>query len=601
MLNAFPDSLSILPDEAGNLDTNSRLQEAVNLCAEQLKNDRKNYLNWLNLGNAILALQNPDLRFISYTCYKTALQLRPDDPETCIQMSFVLKLLGRQAESIEALEKAQNLAPESFRARFNMLDILCPIIYRNESEIASSRETYSRQLNELCEASNLNSPEAIERAAEAVGKYPFHLAYQGYNDSLLQRKYGNLVCRIQASQYPQFSQPLRPPPRSPGEPLRVGIVSGFFCNHSNWKMRIKGWLEQIDKERFELYGYYTGTTSDDCTNSAKGGVTRWIEEPIHFTKLCEEIRADNLHVLIYPEIGMNRKAIRLSSLRLAPVQCTTWGHPTTSGLPTMDYFLSSELMEPADGESHYSETLIRLPNLGVYYSFPELEPAEMTRADFGLKEDAILYLCLQSLFKYLPQYDDVLPRIASSTGNCQFVFISGMESRPVVDIFRRRLADAFSRYGLNCNDYVVILPFLDGKMYGALNRLGDIFLDSIGWSGCNTTLEAIICNVPIVTLPGCLMRGRHSMAMLKMMGITETIAESIDDYISIAALIGTDAKFRNKMRASVEANKHKLCCDRASIQGLETFLEKVVAESASRWDELPMHDATAVNTNQTGP
>ena len=69
-------------------------------------------------------------------------------------------------------------------------------------------------------------------------------------------------------------------------------------------------------------------------------------------------------------------------------------------------------------------------------------------------------------------------------------------------------------------------------------NLCDVFLDSIGWSGCNSTLESLACNLPIVTLRGALMRGRHSAAILQMMGIGETIAGSIEDYIGIAARLG---------------------------------------------------------------
>lgn len=104
--------------------------------------------------------------------------------------------------------------------------------------------------------------------------------------------------------------------------------------------------------------------------------------------------------------------------------------------------------------------------------------------------------------------------------------------------------------------------------------MGDVFLDSIGWSGCNTTLEAIACDLPVVTLPGPLMRGRHSMAFLEMMGLTDTIADSLDHYVEIAARLGSDAHWRKKIRARVAANKHKLYKDSKCITYLEEFLEK---------------------------
>ncbi len=111
------------------------------------------------------------------------------------------------------------------------------------------------------------------------------------------------------------------------------------------------------------------------------------------------IAADRPHVLIYPEVGMEPSVVRLAATRLAAVQCVAWGHPVTTGLPTMDYFLSSALMEPADGDHHYSETLIRLPNLSIAYRPPEL-PAGRTlqRGAFGLAADDVVYICCQSLY-----------------------------------------------------------------------------------------------------------------------------------------------------------------------------------------------------------
>jgi len=68
--------------------------------------------------------------------------------------------------------------------------------------------------------------------------------------------------------------------------------------------------------------------------------------------VVERILADRLHILVYPEIGMHPPTMQIAALRLAPVQCTAWGHPLTSGLPTVDYYLSSELMEPENEQAH---------------------------------------------------------------------------------------------------------------------------------------------------------------------------------------------------------------------------------------------------------
>ena len=131
------------------------------------------------------------------------------------------------------------------------------------------------------------------------------------------------------------------------------------------------------------------------------------------------ILADAPDALVYPEIGIDPIAVRLAAQRRAPVQCNFWGHPETSGY----YFLSSDLMEPPDGDNHYTEKLVRLPNLSIYYEPPRIPPLVMNREELGLRLTATAYWCGQSLFKYLPELDDIYPRIAREVRDCQFVFI----------------------------------------------------------------------------------------------------------------------------------------------------------------------------------
>jgi protein O-GlcNAc transferase len=108
--------------------------------------------------------------------------------------------------------------------------------------------------------------------------------------------------------------------------------------------------------------------------------------------------------------------------------------------------------------------------------------------------------------------------------------------------------------------------------------LSDIFLDSIDWSGCNSTFEAVACDLPIVTLPGKLMRGRHSSAILTMMGLKKTVASDLDEYIKLAVRLGLDMEWRKQISEEVAANKHLVYRDKTCIIALEDFLETVVRE-----------------------
>jgi protein O-GlcNAc transferase len=237
-------------------------------------------------------------------------------------------------------------------------------------------------------------------------------------------------------------------------------------------------------------------------------------------------------------------------------------------------------MEPADGAEHYSEKMVPLPGLSIWYDEPPPpEPVVLTRGELGLRDDAVVYVCCQSLFKYLPQHDGVFARIAARLPDAQFLFIAH-PSDDVTGKFKRRLETAFRGRGLTIEGRVIVAQSVPQERFPDLLRAGDVYLDSIGWSGGNTTLEAIAVDLPIVTMPTGLMRGRHSAAILVRMGIRDTIAIGVEDSCDIATRLGTDPEARDAAVAAIAANKGKLYRDRQSIEGLERFLTWAVSRAA---------------------
>jgi len=293
---------------------------------------------------------------------------------------------------------------------------------------------------------------------------------------------------------------------------------------------------------------------------------------------AQAIRSDRLHVLLIPGIGMDDVTVRLAALRLAPVQATSWGHPDTSGLPTVDDYLSSDLMEPSDAQAHYTERLVRLPNLSIWYEPPVLTADAVSRAELGVPETAVIYWCCQSLFKYLPRHDWVFVRIASAVPEARFLFIRYPHGDTVTTIFRERLIAAFAEAGLDAEQYCRFLAPMSMTRFAGISRISDVFLDSLEWSGCNSTLEALAWDLPVVTMAGDLMRGRHSAAILTMLGMPELIAETPEAFIALAAELGRDPARRQALSARIARDKHRLYADQVCIDGLADYL----CEAANR-------------------
>jgi protein O-GlcNAc transferase len=563
-------SLGVICYELGNCDT------AISLFKTTIQFKPDFVAAYINLG---IVLQDKRQFDKAITCHQKAIELNPNLPDAYSNLGDALVEQGRRDEALAAYDKAILLKPDFIEAHWSRCISHVAIIYPDHSSIQVARARYREELIKLRDTIFREFSQDIGIAARAVGStQPFYLAYQGLNDRELQQLYGELVCQIMASRYPQFADRPTMPSLSSGEPLRIGIVSGYFHLHANWKIYIKGWIENLDKRRFSLYGYYTGRVKDKETEVARQSFSRFVEDIYSFEDLCKIIQKDNLHVLIYPEIGINPMIAQLAALRLAPIQCNSWGHPNTSGFSTIDYFLSGDLIEPPEAYDHYTEKLIRLPNLSIYYTPFDVPFVPVSRDTFNLRPKSILYHCCQALFKFFPQYDEIFPRIAQQLGDCQFLFSSWPETSSIIEQFRMRIYRTFNQFNLNANDHVIFLPYLDQAKFNALNRVSDIFLDPIGWSGFTTTLEAIDCNLPIVTFPSSLMRGRGSAATLTMMGLSETIATSLDEYIALAVKLGQDSEWRQSISEKISKNKHRIYRDRTCITALESFLDRVVKE-----------------------
>ncbi len=552
-----------------------QLKEALAFFQKAVELNPKFAQAFNNMGNTYRDLGMWDQAIESF---QNAVELKPDYYLAHYNIGTALSYRGMNEEAVKAYEKAILHKPDFFTARLAKCMSMLPIIYDDEKSIEISRKNYTEELLKLQDEISIHDIGAL---SDAVGTHqPFLLACQGMNNKELQKIYGEMVCSIMGKRYPEYAQPPDVYLMDSSDPIRVGIVTEYFHYHSVWKIPLRGWIEKIDKRRFHIYGYHTGKIKDEMTEIARRNCKKFVEDVFLFDDLCRIIKEDKLHIIIYPEIGMDATTLRLASLKLAPIQCVSLGHPDTTGMPTIDYYLSSDLMEPLDADDHYTEKLIRLPNLGFHYVPLEMSSIEVTRENLGLRINSTLFLCSHALFSYLPQYDEVFPQIAKKVGDCQFLFIAH-ENRisPVTEKFYSRIKSVFDKFKLNNEFYTVFLPALNPSEYQAVNKLSDVFLDSIGWSSNNSTFEALAYNLPIVTLPGKLMRQRHCAGILKMLGVTETIASSPDEYVDIAVRLGKDLEWRTYISNKIAENKYRIYKDMECIIALENFLEKAVKES----------------------
>jgi len=505
---------------------------------------------------------------VAVALYTQAAQRDPRDANVFLQLGGTLSERDDLAAARSAYDAALARDPGLLRAVLGRA-LTLPMVLPSAAGVAAVRTAYAEGLATL-ERELPAREDALsgDRTVDELRWTNFLLAYQGENDKDLQSRYGDLVTGIVARRAPAYA---RAPARRPrGDRLRVGFLSAFFRDGTVGRY-FERWITDLSRERFEVHLFQLSPDRDEVAArlAARADVLhacpRW--RP---SQVAPRVRSADLDVLAYPEVGMDATTFALAALRLAPRQCVAWGHPVTTGLPTLDAFFTCSAMEPPDADAHYREPVVRLPGLGTRYALPTL-PSPATRETFGLPEDGALLLCPQSLFKIHPDNDALLARVLAAAPRSHLVLFEGRHPA-LTAAYLARLDAALSAEGLARAGRVHVLPQCAHQDYLRINALCDAMLDTLHWSGGNTTLDALAAGLPVVTVPGRFMRGRQSAAMLELIGVTETIASDADAYVRIAARVAREPSWREEVAARVVANRDRLFDDPRPIDALADAL-----------------------------
>ncbi len=502
-----------------------------------------------------------------------AVAIEPNNTEALGTLAGAYCDLGMVHESVAALQRASELSPE---AVFRILAATrLPIVYESSDDVRRCRQRLESEIDRLL-AEGVGQDLSM-RAAMPL----FTLAHHGMNDAEILGKYANLY-RVQGSGFRvqqegsstfkvQSSQLERGSHEQTGR-IRVGFISSFFRDHTVGKL-FRGLIARLSREEFEVTVFSVGRHKDPIARAIAASANRYVPLTRDLAAASRAILESNVDVLIYTDIGMDLTTYSLAFSRLAPVQCVTWGHPDTTGLETMDYFISSELFEMPDGDAHYTEKLVRLPGTTLYFERAE-QPREMTdRAAYGLPGDQRLYGCPQSIFKFHPDFDAALAGILRRDPEGRVVVLRAVYPRLDELLLRR-----WRRVMPDVAERILFLPRQNQLQFNNLLMLCDVLLDPFPYGGGMSSLEAFSFGVPVVTLPSELLSGRLTQAFYRRLGVEACVARDVQDYVQIAVRLANDNEFSRQIRERVLAGQGRLFEDEGAVRDWEEFLKSVVGK-----------------------
>ena len=548
--------------------------EAVVALNESLRLNPKFQPSW----SALAAAERQRGRFDeSIAAYRNAIGLDPvQSAADRIGLAQTLAECGFHDESRRTYAEAQRRHPDSIPAALGF-NLGLPLFYADSVAIDRARAQFAAGLNALeREFERLHAGVDAYSMLESWRWTNFALAYQGRDDRELQQRYARLVARAIDEKAPVLRQPFSIV-HEEGARIRIGFASAFFVDGTVGHYFLR-WITELDRFGFEVFVYHLASYTDALTQQIASRAdwfrhTQGVAATI--AALARAIRNDTLDVLVYPELGMDERCMVLAAMRLAPLQCAGWGHPVTTGHETVDVFFSARAMEPDDAEAHYSEQLVRLPGIGTSYPRPgfERDPADRStvRERIDVPLDAPVFICSQALFKILPDDDLLLARVLEAVPGSMLVLFADRHAE-LTALVSNRLEQAFASRGIVALDRVRVQARMSRADFLRVNAACDAMLDTTAWSGGNSTIDALVAGLPVVTLPGQFMRARQSAAMLAIAGVPELIARDVDDYVRIAARLGKDPAWRADVAAKIAAGREKLFDDPAPLAAFADFI-----------------------------
>jgi predicted O-linked N-acetylglucosamine transferase (SPINDLY family) len=266
-----------------------------------------------------------------------------------------------------------------------------------------------------------------------------------------------------------------------------------------------------------------GPYEDDFTYRWKRNADHYYQLPTSAAKIAEAVRGLDLDALIFTDVGTDALSVQLSLLRLARRQFAAWGIPTTSGSPTIDYYLTSGEMQPADGQGQYTEQLACLSGSGLSLPRARPQPSNKTQAELGVPVSGF-YLIAQNPMKLLPGRDHIFREITERTAKP--IVLCESVNPEVGDMVLQRMR----RAGVN----VVGMPKLSVEDFLRVIQLADCVLDSFDYGGGITTIDTLSLRKPLVTMRGDFMRSRLATPFIKQAGLEGFITDSVQGYIDLA-------------------------------------------------------------------
>lgn len=555
VLKINPDNINARKGRAGLFAALNRLEDARSDYQYLLNSEPKNYWYMNAQGKVLFGLKD----YVS-ACkmFQDAIKINPKFSEAYFNLGNTFAKLKNHIEAVSSLKSAIDLDPSygvAFRNLANSyielgetglaIDNLKNAMRFNAESASYTYGAYLLEKRKICLWEDYHQ-ELVEFESKAIdGEYK--LAMPGValpiSDSLK-------VTKLLADAWVQEHSKLEPQPepkfhQKPNEKIRIGYYSSDFKNHALASLVIQ-MLELHDKEDFEIYAFSFVNSKDAMRQRIEGAVDEFID----VSNLSDEdiitiTRAKKIDIAVDLNGYTEGNRWQIFSRRIAPIQVNYLGYPGTLGGSHLDYIIADKILIPERNQLGYSEKVVYLPN--TYQpndTKKEVSNRAMTRSEFGLPEEGIVFCCFNNNYKITPEifqsWMGILDKVEDSV---LWLFESSK-------LATSNLISEATKMKIDPKR-LIFAQRISQPEHIARQRLADIFLDTFPYNAHTTASEALWVGMPLVTIAGETFASRVGASLLTAVELPELIASNLIEYEDLIISLAKSPQKLKEMRQNL--------------------------------------------------
>ncbi|MDR7334988.1 UDP-N-acetylglucosamine-peptide N-acetylglucosaminyltransferase [Roseateles asaccharophilus] len=475
-----------------------------------------------------------------------ALALAPTDTDTYLQLGFALQALGLHSQAVEALRTPAILNPHSVMAQGYLI---------HATQKAADWSQLDADLAALRAA-------LAAKPATADDEFGMPFALVGLPHTRAELLKAAALASRHVARGLKPMTPHRPVPR---ERIRIGYLSADFHAHATAALLVD-LLESHDRRRFDIRLYSHGPDDGSTLRRRIAQAGTLVDvSALSMAATAECIRADEVDILV--DLKGHTAGSRLAALacRPAPVQVSWLGFPGTSGAGFIDYVIGDPVVTPLDHAADYSECIAQLPHCYQPQDRRRAPGPAPTRAEQGLRDDALVLLGANAAYKITPALWDAWMEVLRQLPDAQLWQLSGGEQ---ADSRLREAAGALA-------DRIVFAPPVGMDEHLARLQVADLALDSWPCNGHTTTSDALAAGVPVVTLMNDGFPGRVAASILAAAGLESCVTQDATAYMARICELGRDAPARSALRERILARAPGLYDTTRFARDLESLYQRM--------------------------